>query len=114
MAFFVGGQLVLAAAVVPPLRGDEQNREKIRAVARRFGWGSLISLVVLVATGAMMAGHYELWSDTKLNVKMTLVIITGLLIFLHMRRPQQHWIEGLVFLLSLVILYLGVAMAVAF
>ena len=53
MALFVGGQLVLAIAVVPGLRG--RDREGLRAVARRFGWASLGALVVLVATGAWMA-----------------------------------------------------------
>jgi hypothetical protein len=28
-----------------------------------------------------------------------------------MRRPQQHWIEGLVFLVSLAIVWCGVALA---
>jgi putative copper export protein len=36
MAFFLGGQLLLASAVVPALRGEE-HREQLRAVARRFG-----------------------------------------------------------------------------
>jgi putative copper export protein len=43
MAFFVGGQLVFGAAVVPLLRGDG-DREKLRAIARRFGFGSLGTL----------------------------------------------------------------------
>ena len=36
MAFFVGGQLFLVAAVVPSLRADD-DRERLRAIARRFG-----------------------------------------------------------------------------
>jgi hypothetical protein len=28
-----------------------------------------------------------------------------------MRRPRQHWIEGLVFVVSLAIVWLGVALA---
>lgn len=40
MAFFVGGQLFLVAAVVPTLRGDD-GRERLRAIARRFGWARL-------------------------------------------------------------------------
>ena len=38
MAFFVGGQLFLVAAVVPSLRA-EADRERLRTIARRFGWG---------------------------------------------------------------------------
>src|SRR4051794_18350993 len=51
MAFFVGGQLVLAAVVVPVLRGAE-DRAPLRAAARRFGAGTLVAIAVLVVTGA--------------------------------------------------------------
>ena len=112
MAFFVGGQLVLVAAVVPSFRGaDDADRDRLRAIARRFGWGSLVALVVLLATGAAMAGHFQVWGEGKLHVKLALVALAGLLILWHMRRPQQHWIEGLVFVLSLAIVWLGVAIS---
>lgn len=110
MAFFVGGQLVLVAAVVPALRGDA-HRERLRAVARRFGAGSLVALAVLLATGIPMAGHFGVWDDTRLHVKLGGVVAAGLLIVWHTRRPQQHWIEGVVFVLSLVIVWLGVALS---
>jgi hypothetical protein len=38
MAFFVGGQILLAAAVVPSFRADP-DRERLRASACGFGWG---------------------------------------------------------------------------
>lgn len=110
MAFFVGGQLVLVAAVVPAFR-DGGDRDRLRAIARRFGWGSLIALVVLIATGVAMAGHFQVWGEGKLHVKLALVALAGLLILWHMRRPNQHWIEGLVFVLSLAIVWLGVALS---
>src|SRR5438270_490332 len=56
MAFFVGGQLMLAAVVVPVLRGREDG-VPLRAAARRFGYGTVAAIVVLVLTGAAMAGH---------------------------------------------------------
>jgi uncharacterized membrane protein len=112
MAFFVGGQLVLVAAVVPAFRGaGEAPRDRLRAIARRFGWGSLVALVVLIATGVAMAGHFQVWGEGKLHVKLALVALAGLLILWHMRRPQQHWQEGLVFVLSLAIVWLGVALS---
>jgi uncharacterized membrane protein len=110
MAFFVGGQLVLAAAVVPAFRGVGE-RDALRSIARRFGAGSLIALAVLIATGAAMAGHYDKWGSGTLHAKLALVVVAGLLVLWHMRRPRQHWIEGLVFVVSLVIVWLGVALA---
>lgn len=39
MAFFVGGQLFLAAVVVPAER-RAPDRERLRAIARRFGYAN--------------------------------------------------------------------------
>jgi hypothetical protein len=47
MAFFVGGQMFLAAVVVPVERSDP-DRERLRAMARRFGYGTLVAIGVLV------------------------------------------------------------------
>jgi uncharacterized membrane protein len=110
MAFFVGGQLFLAAVVVPVLRGGE-NKEPIRRVARRFGVGSAVAILVLVITGALMASHYHRWGDTDLQVKLTLVVVVGLLIGWHTRKPELHVLEGLVFIASLAIVWLGIAIA---
>ena len=110
MAFFVGGQLILAAAVVPSLRG-EAEREPLRRIARRFGYGTLVAIAVLAATGAAMATHYGDWSSTKLHVKLALVGVTAVLVVWHMRRPRNHALEGLIFIASLAIVWLGVAIA---
>jgi uncharacterized membrane protein len=110
MAFFVGGQLFLAAVVVPALHGAE-TRPALRAVARRFGAGTLVAIGVLLATGAAMASHYELWSDGTLHVKLTLVAVVAGLVLWHMRRPGLHALEGLVFLGSLAIVWLGLSLA---
>jgi uncharacterized membrane protein len=40
MAFFVGGQLLLAIAVVPVER-SAPDRDRLRAIARRFGYERL-------------------------------------------------------------------------
>ena len=110
MGFFVGGQLMLAAVVVPTLRGGD-NREAIRRVARRFGAGSALAIVVLVITGSLMASHYHRWGDEDLHVKLGLVVLVGLLIGWHARKPELHVLEGLVFLVSLAIVWLGIAIA---
>jgi putative copper export protein len=108
MAFFVGGQLFLAACVVPVVRGD---RPRIQAVARRFGWGTLIALGVLVATGSAMAGHYGDWGSGTLHAKLALVVVAGVLVLAHMKRPGDHWMEGVIFVVSLAIVWLGVSLA---
>jgi uncharacterized membrane protein len=109
MAFFVGGQLMLAAVVVPAMRGGD--RAPIRAVARRFGVGSLVAIAVLVITGSLMASHYHAWGDGDLHVKLGLVVLVGLLIGWHARKPELHALEGLIFLASLAIVWLGIAIA---
>ncbi|MGZ5307568.1 MAG: hypothetical protein ACXWDP_00080 [Solirubrobacterales bacterium] len=110
MAFFVGGQLFLVAAVVPVER-RVPDRERLRAIARRFGWGSLVAVAVLIATGAAMASHFGQWDNPKLQVKLGLVGLVGLLIAWHMRRPGWHVIEGAIFVCSLAIVWLGVLIA---
>jgi uncharacterized membrane protein len=110
MAYFVGGQLFLVAAVVPALRGSE-DREPVRAIARRFGQGSLVALGVLVATGSAMASEDDRWGSTTLQVKLALVAAAIALVVLHARRPQQHAYEGAIFVVSLVIVALGLSLA---
>jgi uncharacterized membrane protein len=112
MAFFVGGQILLAAAVVPAFRGAEgRDREPLRAIARRFGQGTLIAIAVLVLTGAAMASHFEDWSSGTLHVKLALVVLVGVLVGAHLRRPTNHALDGAIFLCSLAIVWLGVALA---
>ena len=93
MAFFVGGQLFLAVAVVPVER-RAPDRERLRAIARRFGWGSLVAIGVLLVTGAAMASHEDLWGSATLQAKLTLVVVTAALIVGHMRRPGAPRARG--------------------
>jgi K(+)-stimulated pyrophosphate-energized sodium pump len=39
------------------------------------------------------------------------VALAGVLVLVHMRRPGDHWMEGLIFVASLAIVWLGVALA---
>ncbi len=110
MAFFVGGQLMLAAIVVPVLRGREQG-VPMRAAARRFGFGTIAAILVLLATGAAMASHYHKWSDSTLQVKLGLVFVVGGLILVHMRKPQWHVLDAAIFIVSLAIVWLGIVVA---
>ena len=109
MALFVGGQLVLVAAVIPALRGG--GRDAVRAIARRFGWASVGAIGVLVATGSALAAHDGRWGSGTLHVKLALVVTVAALIVWHLRRPGAHAIEALILLVSLAIVWLGLALA---
>jgi uncharacterized membrane protein len=112
MAFFVGGQMVLAGAVVPAFRRAEGgDRDPLRAIARRFGQGTLVAIAVLVVTGAAMASHFGDWDSSTLHVKLGLVVLVGVLVGLHLRRPTNHGLDAAIFLVSLAIVWLGVAVA---
>jgi putative copper export protein len=110
MAFFIGGQLMLAAVVVPVLRRLD-DRAPLRAAARRFGIGTLAAVLVLVITGAAMASHFHKWSDSTLQVKLGLVVLVGLLIGAHMRKPEWHVLDAALFAVSLAIVWLGIVVA---
>lgn len=107
LAFFVGGQLVLVVAVVPAVRrhGDELA---MRAVARRFGVGSLVAIVVLIASGTAMASHFARWHDHVLQVKLMLVALIGVLIAFHIVTPSSRALSIGLFLVSLAVVWLGV------
>ena len=110
LTFFVGGQLMLVVAVVPVLRrrGDPAA---MRAIARRFGAGSLIALAVLAATGAAMADRYGRWSDSVLQIKLMFVVLIGVFVALHIAAPDSRWLAIAVFGATLVTLWLGVSLA---
>jgi len=110
MAFFVGGQLMLAAVIVPVER-RAPDRERLRAVARRFGYGTLVAIGVLMATGSALAGHEDRWGDATLHVKLVLVAAVAGLVVWHIRRPTLHAIEGAIFVGSLAIVWLGLRLA---
>ena len=111
VTFFVGGQLVFGIAVVPVLRGDAE-RERMRAVARRFGYGSLVALGVLLLTGWAMASHYALFGDSTLQWKLALVGLVIALTLLHLRWGKAHFLQAAILLTTLVIVWLGVELTV--
>ena len=110
MAFFVGGQLMLATVVVPVLRRLD-DRAPLRAAARRFGIGTVIAFTVLIVSGAAMASHEHRWSDSTLQVKLGLVAVVAVLIGAHLRRPEWHVLDAAIFLVSLAIVWLGIVVA---
>lgn len=110
MAFFVGGQLFLAVIVVPVER-RAPDQERLRAIARRFGYWTLGALGVLLLTGSAMASHLHLWSDRTFQLKLALVGLIAMLILWHMRRPQLHALESAIFVCSLAVVWIGLYLA---
>ena len=109
MTFFVGGQLFLAAVIVPVNRAMP-DPERLRAVARRFGEGTIAAIAIAVITGTMLASHENRWSDFALQLKLGFVVLVGVLIWWHMKRPGNHVLEGAIFVVSLIIVWLGVTL----
>jgi len=107
LAFFVGGQLVLAVAVVPGLRGRDDDTA-MRAVARRFGVASAVALAVLIATGAAMASHLSRWDDPTLQAKLGLLVLIGVLVALHVVTPYTRAVSLALLATSIVIVWLGI------
>jgi uncharacterized membrane protein len=111
MAFFLGGQLVVALALVPVERTNP-DRERLRAVARRFGIGSAVALAVLLVTGIALAEHFSMWSSDTLRLKLVLVGVLIALTLIHLRFSRAHALQGLILVLTLVVVWLGLDLAV--
>lgn len=109
IALFVGGQLMLVLVVTPSLRG--QDPALMRGAAKRFGIVSVAALVLIIATGAAMASHFQRWSDNTLHWKIGLLILVFVLTGLHTRVPYTRALSYLVLATSLVIFWLGVDLA---
>jgi uncharacterized membrane protein len=108
--FFVGGQLILAAAVAPAVR-RHGGEDAMGSIARRFGIGSAIALAVLIATGIAMASHYDDWGDGVLQAKLALVVLVFVLTGLHVVVPRRRALSYATLAVSLAIVYLGVELA---
>ena len=105
--FFVGGQLVLLVAVTPVLRrgGDDAL---MRAVARRFGLGSVAALGLIVVTGVAMASHFGAWDRPVLQAKLAVLVLIGVLTALHIARAKTRALSVALVVSSLVVVWLGV------
>ncbi len=102
--------MLLVAAVVPVER-QAPDRERLGAIARRFGYGTLITIPVLAATGAAMASHLHLWGDHTFQLKLGLVLVVVILVVWHIHRPAMHLLEVATFVVSLAIVWIGLYLA---
>jgi uncharacterized membrane protein len=105
--FFVGGQLLLTVAVAPVLRA-RGDAAAVRSIAMRFGIGSVVALLVLVATGAAMASHYGLWGQGTLQVKLMVLVLVLVLTGLHVVSTRTRAIAAAILAGSVLIVWLGV------
>jgi hypothetical protein len=80
----------------------------MRAVARRFGVGSAVALVVIVVTGAAMASHFDRWDDPTLHAKLAVLVLVFVLIGLHVATPYTRALSIAALVASLVVVWLGV------
>ncbi len=107
IVFFVGGQLSLVVAVTPVLRAGG-NDEAMRAIARRFGMGSVVALAVVIATGAAMASYFDLWDSSVIEVKLMVLVLVGILTGLHVVSDKTRPIALAIVACSLLLVWLGV------
>jgi uncharacterized membrane protein len=108
--FFAGGQLLLLLAVTPAIRRHGSDAA-MKEAARRFGMGSAVALLVLIATGIAMASHFDDWARGVLHVKLALVVVVLVLLGLHVVRPRTRGLSLLMVAVSLGIVWCGVQLA---
>ena len=109
LAVFVGGQLILALAIVPVLRGRADDQ--MRRVARRFGIAAAAAILVLLGTGIAMASRFRLWESETLQAKLAVVVLVGVLTGLHIASPQSRPVQMGLLASSLLVVWLGVELS---
>lgn len=110
VALFVGGQLVLVAALAPVMR-RQADAAAMRAIARRFGVASAVALAVLLATGIAMAQRTDRWGDDTLQLKLVVLAVVIVLTVLHALVPRSRPLTLAVLAGSLAIVWLGVSLS---
>ena len=108
--FFVGGQVLLVVAVTPAVR-RHGSEAAMQEAARRFGMGSALALLVLIATGVAMASHFDAWDRPALHVKLGLLVVVLALLVVHIVRPRTRGISWAMLAVSLLIVWFGVELA---
>jgi uncharacterized membrane protein len=109
--FFVGGQMAMIAAVRPTLDSTDGNEDVMRQIATRFGIGSAIALLLIIGTGTWMALEDNLFSEPLLHAKLGLLALIFVLTGLHTKVPYARALSLSIFVLSLVLVVLGVQLS---
>lgn len=109
MAFFLGGQLMLAAVVVPVMRSGG-SPDAMKDVARRFGIGSAVAIALLIVSGMAMASYYNVWSAPEFHIKMGLFLALLISLGLHIKFSGSHVLMGITFVLTLGVVWTGISL----
>lgn len=109
MAFFLGGQLMLAAVVVPVIRNGS-DPDAMKTVAQRFGIGSAIAIAVLIVSGMALGSYYNIWSAPEFHIKMTLFVALLVSLGLHIKFSGSHVLMAITFVLTLGVVWTGIAL----
>lgn len=109
----VGGQLTLIFAVVPAEHKFAGSREVMVSIGRRYGVIFGVALVALLASGAYMAGELQLWSSNLLHVKLMFVVLIVILVALHQLSERVRAFAWVNFLVSLLVVWLGLKLTYA-
>lgn len=106
------GGLITVALIVPAVRSTTEDRDVIRAVARRFGVISWAALAVQVTTGTLLILD-RAWTTT-LSVKIGVVMLSAMLAAWHSLAARNQSpkvrgaIQGIILGLALVIVWLAI------
>lgn len=112
-AVWTGGLITLSVLVVA-LRNAGAERSQLQAAARAFGYLSWTALAVAVATGLYQLSRFG-WPWGRLNIKLTLVVISAALALLHQltaRRTSpavRGALQGVILVLAIAIFGAAVA-----
>lgn len=101
---------MLLLAVTPALR-RRGTEDATRALARRFGIGSVVALLALVATGIPLASRHDRWDDGVLHAKLVVLLLVLALVALHVVRPRTRGLSYVLVGASLLLVWLGVELA---
>jgi putative copper export protein len=111
---WVGGQLVLAAAV-PALRGVSADAPRAAARAyNRIAWPAFAVLVLTGVWNVLDEGDRSDEEQRTLGIKLALVVVSGVAAYLHTRSttPRGRALSGAAALLSAVLaLLLGIVLS---
>jgi uncharacterized membrane protein len=82
MAFWLGGQLFLAAVAVPAMMSadPDQRADSTRRLGRMFGTVSVPVLLILLGTGTWMMLHYDLDPGVLPALQHKLELVTLVLV----------------------------------